>query len=143
MSSVRFHYADIPAVTVKGKAAIKDWVEAIFRKEGKGLSRLDYIFCSDTYLLDMNKQFLQHDYYTDIITFDLSDNKTALTVGEIYISVDRVKENAAIHEVSFGDELLRVMAHGALHLCGYGDKTKREITLMRSKEDQYLRIFGT
>jgi probable rRNA maturation factor len=142
MSSVRFHYADVKPLNVTGKKKIKDWVLSICEAENKAVATLNYIFCSDDYLLDINKQFLQHDYYTDIITFDLSDEVTPGITGEIYISVDRVRDNAGTHKVSFKEELMRVIAHGALHLCGYGDKTKSEITNMRKKEDHYLLIFG-
>jgi probable rRNA maturation factor len=143
MSSIRFHYADIKPLNVTGKKKIKEWVLSICEAENKPVAALNYIFCSDEHLLDINKQFLQHDYYTDIITFDLSDVATPGITGEIYISVDRVKDNAGTHNVSFKQELMRVIAHGALHLCGYGDKTKSEITNMRKKEDHYLLIFGT
>jgi probable rRNA maturation factor len=142
MSSVRFHYADVKPLSVTGKKKIKDWVLSICQAENKPVAALNYIFCSDDYLLDINKQFLQHDYYTDIITFDLSDEVSPGITGEIYISVDRVRDNAGTNKVSFEEELMRVVAHGALHLCGYGDKTKSEITNMRKKEDHYLLIFG-
>ena len=91
-------------------------------------------------LLQMNRDFLQHDYYTDIITFGLSE-KGQPVEAEVYISLDRVKENARIHGATQANETLRVVFHGALHLCGYKDKKKSEITLMRQKEDQYLRLF--
>ena len=102
------------------------------------LDRLDYIFCSDKYLIDINYRFLNHDYYTDIITFNLSEHKG--TKGEIYISLDRVKENAELNKVPFNEESARVILHGALHLCGYKDKKKTEITIMRQKEEHYLKF---
>jgi probable rRNA maturation factor len=143
MRQVRFNYADVPPISLTGKRKVQQWVSTIFQEEGRELALVEYIFCTDEYLLSINKQFLQHDYYTDIITFDLTEKKGSSTIGEIYISIDRVKENAVDHKVSFQTELLRVIAHGALHLCGFGDKTKSEITIMRTKEDEYLRIFGT
>jgi len=108
----------------------------MFRKEKKSLRRLDYIFCTDDYLLSLNRDFLKHDYFTDIITFDLSE--TDQIVGEVYISIDRVKDNAVSLENTFRQELLRVIFHGALHLCGFKDKKPKDIKLMRQKEEFYL-----
>lgn len=103
---------------------------------------LSYVFCTDEYLLTINRDFLQHDYYTDIITFELSEPGQPV-MGEIYISIDRVRDNAKIHQESFQRELHRVIFHGALHLCGYRDKTKKEQEEMRRKENEYLkRYFG-
>lgn len=133
-----FHYAD-RNLTVTGKTALKEMVWSLFKKEKISVSRLDYVFCSDDYLLEINKKFLRHDYYTDIITFDLSDADSIK--GEIYISIDRVKENAILQSAAFKDELARVIFHGALHLCGYKDKKKSEINLMRQKENYYLKLF--
>jgi rRNA maturation RNase YbeY len=121
------------------KRSLKLFIEQLFQNEGKKAGNVQYVFCSDDYLLEVNRRFLEHDYYTDIITFDLNGEDGV--DAEIYISIDRVKENAR----EFGEprtrELLRVIFHGALHLCGYGDKTKSEITLMREKESEYLRLF--
>lgn len=141
MAIVRFNYADVKPISFRRKNQVKAFVEEVFRLEGKGLKELNYIFCSDAFLLEINKSFLQHDYYTDIITFDLSEGGG--TVGEVYISIDRVKDNSASHATSYTEELLRVMFHGALHLIGYKDKKKSEITIMRQKEEYYLRLFGT
>ncbi|HXS36933.1 MAG TPA: rRNA maturation RNase YbeY [Flavipsychrobacter sp.] len=99
--------------------------------------QLTYIFCDDEYLLEINKQFLNHDTFTDIVTFDLSENRNELT-GEIYISVDRIVENAEKFNTKYQNELHRVIFHGALHLCGFKDKTKDDITKMRSKENACL-----
>lgn len=118
------------------RTALKAQIEALFKKEKKKLASLNYIFCSDKRLLEINRQYLQHDYFTDIITFDLSSD--ASTVGEIYISIDRVRDNAKSLGVSFTAELHRVIFHGALHLCGYGDKKKEEIVQMRKREDYWL-----
>lgn len=137
---VSFHYADVSPITLSKKTVVKSFIELLFKGEKVGLEQLSYVFCSDEYLLDINKQFLKHDFYTDIITFGLSAKGEAVT-GEIYISIDRVKENAKNHNVNYSEELLRVIFHGALHLCGYKDKTKREITIMREKEEHYLRLF--
>jgi len=124
-------------VTLKDRTEIKKLISLVFRKEGVKLGSLNYIFCTDKRLLKINQDFLKHDYYTDIITFELSP-KGQPVEGEIYISVDRVKENAISQEASFKQELLRVILHGALHLCGYKDKTPREIKLIRQKEEFYL-----
>ena len=107
-------------------------------EEGVGFTSLDYIFCSDEYLLEINQKFLQHDDLTDIITFNLAETKGEV-VGEIYISVERVRDNALLFNVDFEEELRRVVFHGALHLCGYNDKTRKEQQEMRKKEDFYLR----
>jgi len=104
------------------------------------MDSLAYIFCDDEYLLNINRRFLKHDYYTDIITFDLSE-QVSYIVGEIYISIDRVNENAAIHRSAREQEINRVIFHGALHLCGYKDKTGKQKLIMKKKEDQYLREF--
>ena len=139
MQQVRFNYADIYSIPLRQKREVKLWVANIFKHEGKELQYIDYIFCSDEYLLKINRSFLHHDYYTDILTFDLSENKGI--IGEVYISAERVKENAITLQSTFSQEMLRVIFHGALHLCGYKDKKKSEITLMRGKEDYYLRSF--
>ena len=101
---------------------------------------LQYVFCSDKYLLNINKQYLNHDYYTDIISFDLSEIKGQL-VGDVYISVDRVKENAKTMKNTQVNELLRVIFHGALHFCGYKDKKSADAKLMRSMEEKWLKAY--
>lgn len=141
MPIVRFNYADVNPISLKEKRGVRNFVVSIFQQEGKPLKEINYIFCSDDYLLEINKSYLQHDYYTDIITFDLSEQEG--TVGEIFISVDRVKDNSKLLGTSYRQELLRVIFHGALHLIGFNDKKKSEITKMRDKEDCYLRLFGT
>ena len=118
---------------------LRSFIEQVFAAEGKPLSSLTYIFTTDKSLLSLNKQFLGHDYYTDVLTFDLSE--TEGIAGEIYISIDRVRENASAQRVAFKNELVRVMVHGALHLCGYGDKTGAEKIQMKEKEDAYLKDF--
>ncbi len=119
------------------RSNLKVFLERIFRKEGRMLESLNYVFCSDRELLQINKDYLGHDYYTDIITFDLSgQNKTIM--AEIYISVERVRDNARQLGVSFKEELHRVVFHGVLHLCGYGDKDEKLSRKMREKENLYL-----
>jgi rRNA maturation RNase YbeY len=116
------------------------FVETIFKKENKQLGSIRYVFCSDDFLLEINRTSLNHDYYTDIITFDLSEPNQPIE-SEVYVSIDRVKENAQNQGFSFKDELCRVVFHGALHLCGYKDKKKDDILIMRKKEDYYLKQF--
>ena len=139
MKKVSFHYAD-KDLKISEKNKIRDFIEYIFIHENKILKKLDYVFCSDNYLLRINNHFLNHNYYTDVITFNLSDS-TEEIIGEIYISIDRVSENAINFGVSVKKELLRVIFHGSLHLCGYKDKTKSEIIKIRKKEDKYIRDF--
>ena len=115
------------------------WIQAAIRKEKRKLGQLNFIFCSDEDLLQINVQYLNHKTYTDIITFDNSDVEGELE-GDIFISVDRVKENAEDLEVSFQDELHRVVIHGVLHLIGYSDKTPGKKKEMRKKEDAYLSL---
>ncbi|WP_462253731.1 rRNA maturation RNase YbeY [Ferruginibacter sp.] len=122
---------------LKNRAGLKAFLPKIFRQNKKQLSNLTYIFCSDDYLLSINKAHLQHDFYTDIITFDLSEIPRQIT-GEIYISTDRVRENAATLGVSIKEELHRVIFHGALHLCGYRDKSARDEKGMRDAENHLL-----
>lgn len=141
MKEVTFRYADRKLVLAQ-KTAIRAFVETIFKKEKKKLAHINYVFCSDAYLLNINRDFLSHDYYTDIITFGLSEPGEPVE-AEIYISVDRVKDNAVQLGVSFKEEMLRVIFHGALHLCGYKDKKKSDITLMREKENHYLSTYLT
>jgi rRNA maturation RNase YbeY len=111
----------------------------VARSEGRVLNDLNYIFTSDPYLLELNKKFLNHDYYTDILTFDYSED--GVISGEIFISVDRVKENSKSFEVGFDQELLRVMVHGLLHLCGYTDDDEIQQQLMRNTEDEKIKLF--
>ena len=102
---------------------------------------MNYVFCSDQHLLQLNRDYLQHDYYTDIITFDQSEEES-LIEGDIFISVDRVDDNARLLNVELIMEMRRVMAHGMLHLCGYGDKSPEDELVMRAKEDEWLQKFG-
>lgn len=117
----------------------RNWIKATALKESYGIEMLGYVFCSDEYLLEINEQFLKHDTFTDIVTFDYTEGK--LLNGEMYISTDRVAENAEIFGVNFNTELRRVIIHGLLHMCGYGDKTDEEKSVMRAKEDFYLNLW--
>ena len=128
-------------VVLKKRNLLKKFIHELFMKEGKSLRSLGIIFCTDKYLLEINKKHLQHDYYTDIITFDLSDSTSSQITGELYISVDRVKDNSLTLHTKFSNELLRVIFHGSLHLCGYQDKSEKDINIMRQKEDKYLTLF--
>lgn len=118
----------------------KKWIKNASISEGYELSQLNYVFCSDEYLLEINKQYLDHDYFTDIITFDNSEEDNQLE-GDIYISVDRVRENAATFHTDFDTEMRRVLIHGLLHLAGHDDTSEALKTAMRAKEDEYLRLF--
>ncbi len=140
MAKVQFYYLD-RRPSFKEKNKLKLFIEGIFADEKHKLQNLSYIFCSDDHLLKINQDFLKHDFYTDIITFDLSAGKFAPIDGEIYISTDRVKDNARLLNITFKEELHRVIFHGALHLCGYKDKTKNDLKLMRQAEDKYLRQY--
>lgn len=120
------------------QADIVSWLASVIQQEGFELDHIDYIFCSDEFLLAINKEHLDHDDYTDIITFPLQENPI---VGEIYISVDRVKENAKSFDTPFEDELRRVMIHGILHLCDYDDHEDDDIEEIRQKENYYLGLF--
>lgn len=112
------------------------WLEEIILSEEKKIGEINYIFCDDEYLLKVNQDYLQHDYYTDIITFDYVKGKTIS--GEIFVSLQRISDNASTLSKDYEEELRRVLAHGVLHLSGYKDKTEEEEQLMRSKEDFYL-----
>lgn len=124
------------------KNRYKNWIKQIAKNEGYSMGELNYIFCSDEYLLQINVDYLDHDTLTDIITFDQRDDPKEIS-GEIYISVDRVSENALLFKVPFQTELERVISHGLLHLCGYSDKNKEEKLHMRLKEDEALRVLNT
>ena len=116
-----------------------DWITRIITTHNRKHSQIDYIFCDDEYLLDINIKYLDHDTYTDIITFDYTEEK--VIGGDIFISVDRLKENASLFKVDFNDELLRVMSHGVLHLLGYKDKSEEDSDVMRKKENECIKMF--
>ena len=137
---ITFHTADC-AFVLRDKTAIRSWLTAICRAEKKKIESLSYVFCSDEYLYDMNVQFLKHKTLTDIITFDFSGGDKKLN-GEIYISIDRVKENAATLGLRFSDELRRVIIHGFLHMMGYSDKSSSKKVKMTKKEDACLSLWN-
>ena len=124
---------------LKNKTKIKNWLRFVAESEIFTLGNISVIFCSDNYILDINQRFLQHDYFTDIITFDYSEGRKIS--GDLFISVDSVRENSIEYGTEFFDELHRVIVHGILHLIGYDDHTDDEIKVMRSKEDYYLSVF--
>jgi rRNA maturation RNase YbeY len=138
MARISFHNEDI-AFVLPQKRLYKQWIEQTALSHGKTIGELTYLFCSDEYLLEMNKTYLQHDYYTDIITFDYSEeNKIS---GDLFISVERVKDNALKIGVSLQNEMQRVVIHGVLHLCGFKDKEKTDVQIMRKMEEKALLLF--
>ena len=137
LKDISFFTEDID-YKIKGKQKIREWISATIKGEGfLRIGELNFIFCSDAYLLKINKQYLDHDTYTDIVTFDSSEYEDVIA-GDIFISVERTAENAKKFHVSEQDELHRVIIHGVLHLCGYVDKKKEDKELMTAKENEYL-----
>lgn len=124
---------------LKNKLKRKKWLKEVIKQEACRVGDINYIFCSDEQLLEINIQYLNHDYYTDIITFDYKENQ--LISGDIFISTDRVKENAVINNEDFDHELNRVLVHGVLHIIGYKDKLEKDIELMRKKENTYIDLY--
>lgn len=139
MQKVQFYFLDRKP-TLKERTRLKLFIVKLFLLEKKKLGNLSYVFCSDEYLLSINQSFLKHDFYTDVITFDLSQTKNEIE-GEVYVSVDRIKDNAKQLGISFKEELHRVIFHGALHLCGYKDKKREEVNQMRIAEGKYLKQY--
>ena len=133
---VDFVFEDVSPFEFK-EDIVEIWIEQCVEKESKIAGDICFIFCNDTYLLKLNQEYLKHDYFTDVITFDYSDS--IIVSGDIFISVDRIADNAKQFGVSFDYELFRVIIHGVLHLCGYKDKSKKDKILMTSKEDGYLK----
>ena len=121
---------------IQDEATVSKWISNLIEEENYKEGEINYIFCSDDYLHKINVDFLNHDTLTDVISFDYSVGKKLH--GDIYISIDRVKDNAKDFNVQFKDELARVMVHGVLHYCGYKDKSEEDVMIMRSKEDYYL-----
>ncbi|MGL5891961.1 MAG: rRNA maturation RNase YbeY [Bacteroidia bacterium] len=136
-TSIQFFSDNIPFV-LPAKTEARNWLVRIAKQHKKSIGELSYIFVSDKQLLAMNREFLQHDTYTDIITFDYTQG--TVLAGELYISIDRVRDNAANFGVPVRDELHRVMAHGLLHLCGYKDKHSKDIAEMRKQEEKALAL---
>ena len=125
--------------TLEHQEAYSFWIKNVIISEDRKMGEISYIFCDDDYLLELNKEYLNHDTLTDIISFDYSVGK--IVQGEIYISTERVKENSVLYNVSFPEELRRVIIHGILHLCGYKDKSHEETYLMRNMEEEKMKLF--
>ena len=136
--NIHYFYEDVD-FRLSHKAAFSDWIHGVIRSHGFESKEINYIFCSDDYLLEINKQHLDHDYHTDIITFDNSEQENSIE-SDIFISIDRVKENANEYHLGFENELSRIMIHGILHLLGFGDKTRSDQKVMREKEDTCLSL---
>lgn len=138
MPSVQFFEEDV-SFQLPNEELVSTWIDRIIESEGYSLQELNFIFCSDDYLHKINLDYLKHDTLTDIVTFDNSDEEKEIE-GDIFISIDRVKDNAKDQSVSFDEELQRVIIHGVLHLLGYGDKTEEEKKQMREKEEGCLSL---
>ena len=132
---IRYFTEDID-FAFKGKSVHSAWLKAVSEEEGRRPGQISVIFCSDPYLLEINRKYLGHDYYTDIITFDYSEGE--VLSGDLFISVDTVRSNAAFYSAEFDDELDRVIVHGLLHLIGYDDHSEEEFAAMKEKENYYL-----
>lgn len=136
MPSAFFHFqSEDTDFKLSHQNEVVDWLEALAEAENQNIDSIEYIFCSDNYLLEINKKYLNHDYFTDILTFPLQKDPIE---ANVFISIERVKENAQLYAQSFEDELHRVIAHGLLHLSGYNDKSAEDEAQMRKKEDYYL-----
>ena len=135
---IQFFFENIDEIPIS--TATISWLEDVIKTENKKLGEINYILCDDEYLLKVNQDFLDHDYYTDIITFDYVKGKTIS--GDIFVSLPRISDNAKTLVRDFNSEFHRVLAHGILHLMGYKDKTEEEIKVMRQKEDFYLNVFA-
>ena len=135
---IQFFCEDIK-FNLSQKRLYKTWIKQIAESEHRTLGDLNIIFCSDSYLLELNQKYLSHETFTDIITFDYG--KASKISGDIFISIERITENATVFKVDFEDELLRVIAHGILHLCGYKDKQKTDKTIMTDKENDSIKLF--
>ncbi len=136
---IRFFHEDCLPIKQTHEKKLEKTIQLV-EKEGFKQGEVSVVFCSDDYLLSLNKKYLNHDYFTDIITF--SYNEEGLISGDLFISIDRAKENAEKNKDSFSNELSRLVIHGMLHLCGFNDKSQEEIKTMRLKEEEYLKTFG-
>nr|WP_299344937.1 rRNA maturation RNase YbeY [Allomuricauda sp.] len=134
---IDFHFES--DFTLEEKTKYSDWISRIIESEDYVKGDISYVFVDDEELLKVNKEYLGHDWYTDIITFDYGSGN--VLSGDIFISIDRVRDNAKKYKVDFANELLRVMAHGMLHLAGYNDKTEEESSIMRAKEEEKIKLF--
>jgi probable rRNA maturation factor len=135
-SGIIFRVEENPDFSLKNEMKLRAWIKKVLKEEGKTAGNISYLFCTDDYLLKINRQFLKHDFYTDIITFDYTDKEKI--EGEIFISIARVKENAHTFKQTFQKELMRTIIHGVLHLCGYKDKKLSDKKRMRAREDRAL-----
>ncbi|WP_353777126.1 rRNA maturation RNase YbeY [Winogradskyella sp. 3972H.M.0a.05] len=135
---INYHYET--EFQLKDEQSFSDWISRVISDEECSEGEINYIFCDDDYLLKINQDYLNHDTYTDIISFDYSVGKTLQ--GDVFISVERVKENSGKFNTDFDKELQRVMVHGILHYCGYKDKDSEDQKIMRSKEDHYISLMG-
>ena len=134
---INYFFEEIDKVEIHSKTS--EWLKNLIQTENKKLGEINYIFCDDDYLLKVNQDYLDHDYYTDIITFDYVKGK--IISGDIFVSLPRILDNASTLSQNFESELNRVLCHGILHLCGYKDKTEEEKSQMRAKEDFYINQF--
>jgi len=139
MSPIHFYFENVD-LNLRNRKKLKAFINRLIIKEKRQLAGLSYIFSSDKALFEINRKYLKHNFYTDVITFDLSTSSKEI-LADIYISADRVKENAQTLKLSFKEELHRVMFHGLLHLCGYNDKTDNQRRVMRSRENFYLDLY--
>jgi rRNA maturation RNase YbeY len=136
---IDFNFEEIEEIELDFDA-ISNWIQTIVSRETKQLGDITYIFCNDAYILDINQRYLEHDYYTDIITFDYCEEN--IISGDLFISLDTVKSNSELLKTTFLQELHRVIIHGVLHLCGYKDKTPEDEKIMRAKEDEALLLIN-
>lgn len=140
MNHISFHSEGVSTKT-PSKRLLKAWIKEFVSNHGKKVGELAFVFCSDEKILEVNQNFLQHDYYTDIITFDYCEGE--IVSGDIFISVERVKENATSHNAEYNTELIRVLAHGVLHLIGFQDKSHKKKKEMTENEDLCISLFFT
>jgi len=140
MQSINYFFEDIPEIPNLLNEQVSNWIAGVIQAHNIQIEEINYIYCSDKYLLEVNQQYLNHDYYTDIITFDNREQLENPMEADIFISIDRVRENAADMKSTFTDELHRVMIHGVLHLLGQGDKTTSEKAEMRKREEASLSL---
>lgn len=134
---IEYHY--LTDFQLKDEARYTRWIQEVLKSENVDNQRINYIFCSDLYLLELNQKYLQHDTLTDILTFDYTVD--TIITGDVYISIERIRENAKTYETTLELELLRVMSHGLLHLIGFGDNSDDEIHIMRKKEEEKINMF--
>lgn len=137
---IRFFSEDVD-FQLEGKLKKRNWIEKVLENSGLKSGDINYIFCSDSYLLEINKQFLDHDYFTDIITFPVDDDRKGRISSDMYLSIERIEDNAKNLGLSFDNELLRVMIHGILHLLGYEDKSIPGEKDMRNQEDRWMAFY--